>query len=54
VLKHDIDELYEDAKEERDVARGFAEHEAQQREYVLLELQRARNPLRILCVFFGL
>ena len=44
VLKHEIDELYEDAEEEKDVARGFAEHEAREREYALLELQRARDP----------
>ena len=40
-----IDELYENAEEEEDVARGFAEHEAQEREYALLELQRARDPV---------
>ena len=38
VLKHEIDELYEDAEEEEDVARGFAEHEAQETEYAMLEL----------------
>jgi predicted HD phosphohydrolase len=42
-LKHEIDELYEDVEEEKDVARGVAEHEAQEREYTLLELQRARD-----------
>ena len=28
VLSHTIDEMYEDVKEEKDLARGFAEHEA--------------------------
>ena len=40
-LKHEIDELYADAVEEKDVARGFAVHEAQEREHTLLELQEA-------------
>jgi hypothetical protein len=40
-LKHEIDELFLDAAEEKDVARGFAVHEAQERKHALLELKEA-------------
>ena len=40
-LKREIDKLYADAAEEKDVARCFAVHEAQETEYALLELQHA-------------
>ena len=39
--KHEIDKVYLDAAEEKAVARGFAVHEAQEREHALLELQEA-------------
>ena len=40
-LKYEIDKLYLDAAEEKDVARGFAVHEAQEREHALLKLKEA-------------
>ena len=43
VLSHTID-IYADVEEEKDLARGLAEHEAHEQEYALLELQRARDP----------
>jgi hypothetical protein len=40
-LEHEIDELYANAVEEKDAARGFAVHEAQEMDLTLLELQQA-------------
>jgi hypothetical protein len=40
-LKYEIDTLYLDLAEAKDVARGFAVHEAQEREHALLELKEA-------------
>jgi hypothetical protein len=42
-LSRTIGDLHEDVEEEKDQARGFAEHCAQEKEYALLELQRARD-----------
>ena len=47
MLTHEIDEqysyMYADKEQKKDQAEGFAEHEVQQYEYVLLELQHARD-----------
>ena len=40
-LKYEIDTLYLDLADEKDVARGFAVHEAQERKHALLELKEA-------------